>query len=94
MLQGIPVLQSFSLHPLNLSFGSKMVAYTTLLSLAVSAPLLAVSGLALKREGCSLSNVKLTNLPSPLVAPTAPASFVGIAIGTQNYTCNSAGTYT
>ncbi|PPQ92265.1 hypothetical protein CVT25_008573 [Psilocybe cyanescens] len=71
-----------------------MLAFTTFLSLAALAPLLNVSGLVLKRSGCSLSGVKLSNLPSPLVAPSSPASFVGIAIGTQNYTCSSTGTYT
>ncbi|KAH9478605.1 hypothetical protein JR316_0009062 [Psilocybe cubensis] len=71
-----------------------MLTFTTLLSLSALAPLLSVSGLAVKRSGCSLSNLKLSNLPPPLVAPSFPPSFVGIAIGTQNYTCSSAGTYT
>ncbi|KAF4618833.1 hypothetical protein D9613_010045 [Agrocybe pediades] len=67
---------------------------TTLLTLAASTPLLAVSGLAVKRSGCDLSKVQLTNLPAPLAAPSSPASFVGIAIGTQNYTCTDAGVFT
>jgi len=71
-----------------------MIAFTTFVSLAVSAPLLTVSGYALKRSGCSLNGLTIPNLPAPLVAPTDAPSWVGVAIGTQNYTCSSAGTYT
>ncbi|KAF8893179.1 hypothetical protein CPB84DRAFT_1783384 [Gymnopilus junonius] len=75
-----------------------MFAFTTLLSLAVTAPLLSVSGIAVKRtpDLCSLSKAasSLPNLPSPLVAPSSPLSWVGVAIGTQNYTCASTGTWT
>ncbi|KAF8962604.1 putative malate dehydrogenase [Flammula alnicola] len=70
-----------------------MVAFTTFFSLALLAPLLA-SGLVLKRSGCNISNMQIPNLPQALTAPTAKGSFVGIAIGTQNYTCTSTGTYT
>ncbi|KAI0739096.1 hypothetical protein C8Q80DRAFT_1124486 [Daedaleopsis nitida] len=46
--------------------------------------------------GCSLANYKPT-FPAgqtTLVAPAEPPKFVGLAFGTQNYTCSSAGTYT
>ncbi|KAJ3509704.1 hypothetical protein NLJ89_g5071 [Agrocybe chaxingu] len=36
----------------------------------------------------------MSTLPSALAQPTTSLSFVAIAIGTQNYTCSSAGTYT
>ncbi|KDR80228.1 hypothetical protein GALMADRAFT_153889 [Galerina marginata CBS 339.88] len=71
-----------------------MIAFTTFISLAVSVPLLTVSGSALKRSGCSLKGHTTPSLPAPLVAPTDALSWVGLAIGTQNYTCSSAGTYT
>ncbi|KAL0959920.1 hypothetical protein HGRIS_011585 [Hohenbuehelia grisea] len=46
-------------------------------------------------SGCDLSNAPL-DLPqgqTALPLPAAPLSFVGVAIGTQNYTCSAAGTF-
>jgi hypothetical protein len=72
-----------------------MVAFTTLFSLASLLPILLASGSPVKRSSsCSLNGVTIPNLPPPLVEPTLPISWVGVAIGTQNYTCGSTGTYT
>ncbi|KAH6917751.1 hypothetical protein BKA70DRAFT_103 [Coprinopsis sp. MPI-PUGE-AT-0042] len=54
----------------------------------------AASATAIPLTGCDLSGVKIENFPSALPAPTSPLSFVAIALGTQNYTCTDAGTYT
>jgi len=59
----------------------------------------AVSAIDLERRAtrCDISGAKLS-LPSNqtlLVAPSQGPSFIGLAIGTQNYTCgNTTGTYT
>ena len=48
-----------------------------------------------KCKTCGTSNAKLI-LPAGqknLTAPTSDPSFVLLAIGFQNYTCNAAGTY-
>ncbi len=44
--------------------------------------------------GCSLSSATLT-LPegSSLTAPTGAPKFVGLGVGTQNYTCADTGAY-
>ncbi|KAH8826418.1 hypothetical protein DL96DRAFT_1465549 [Flagelloscypha sp. PMI_526] len=42
---------------------------------------------------CDISAVTIPDLAG-LPAPTGSPSFIGIGIGTQNYTCGSAGTYT
>ncbi|KDR66479.1 hypothetical protein GALMADRAFT_106427 [Galerina marginata CBS 339.88] len=70
-----------------------MFAFSTLLSFAFSAPVI-VSGLVLKRSGCSVQGLKVPTLPTPLVAPSTAPSWVALAVGVQNYTCSSAGTYT
>ncbi|KAF9477963.1 hypothetical protein BDN70DRAFT_76614 [Pholiota conissans] len=69
-----------------------MVSITTLVSLALTAPLMA-SALVMKRAECNVNNLAIPNLAG-LPAPTAKGAFVGIALGTQNYTCTSAGVYT
>ncbi|KAJ3492625.1 hypothetical protein NLJ89_g11191 [Agrocybe chaxingu] len=71
-----------------------MVAISTLVSVALSLPLVMVFSGAVKPSGCDLSKAQIANLPSALTQPTTSLSFVAIAIGTQNYTCSSAGTYT
>ncbi|KAF5379016.1 hypothetical protein D9615_006059 [Tricholomella constricta] len=45
---------------------------------------------------CDISKAKIAypKGQAPLPAPTAKPSYVAVAIGTQNYTCSSAGTYT
>ncbi|KAJ7669539.1 hypothetical protein DFH06DRAFT_1181434 [Mycena polygramma] len=60
----------------------------------------AVSASAVQRRApgrhCDISGAKMT-LPSNqtlLAAPTQSPSYIGLAIGTQNYTCGSTGTYT
>ncbi|KAH6906835.1 hypothetical protein BKA70DRAFT_1287107 [Coprinopsis sp. MPI-PUGE-AT-0042] len=65
--------------------------FTIIASLAGIA---AASATAIPLTGCDLSGVKIENFPSALPAPTSPLSFVAIALGTQNYTCTDAGTYT
>lgn len=62
--------------------------------------LLALAASALGRpkpllSGCDISDAQI-NLPttSPTLAPpTSRPSFIALSIGTQNYTCTSAGTY-
>jgi len=71
-----------------------MFAFTALASLAVSAPILTASGRVVKRFGCDISNVKMANMPIALSQPDATPAFVAVAVGTQNYTCSSVGTYT
>jgi len=68
-----------------------MISFTTVFSIGLVAPLLAF-GLVLPRSVCDVSSLSIPNL-SGLPAPTGKGSFVGVAIGTQNYTCGSTGTY-
>jgi hypothetical protein len=68
-----------------------------MLALAIL-PILISTVVALERRAsrCDISDAKLS-LPSNqtlLVAPAQGPSFIGLAIGTQNYTCASTGTYT
>ena len=53
-----------------------------------------VSATALPVAGCDLSGLEIKGFPAALPPPTSPLSFVAIALGTQNYTCTDAGTYT
>lgn len=71
-----------------------MVALAMLLSVAFFAPFMAASGNILKRCACDISQAALPNLPASLVAPNTTLSYVAVAVGTQNYTCGSTGTYT
>lgn len=66
---------------------------TTLLSLALATVTLALPN---EKRSCDISKAKISLPPtqSTLVAPTATPSFIAVAIGTQNYTCGSTGTYT
>jgi len=70
--------------------------FTVLASIALWAPLLLISAHVIKRSSaCNISKAKIPVLPSALPVPTAsPTTFIGLAIGTQNYTCNSSGKYT
>ncbi|TFK32009.1 putative malate dehydrogenase, partial [Crucibulum laeve] len=47
-----------------------------------------------KRSGCDISNAKITGFPTSFAAPSLKPSFAAVAIGVQNYTCGSTGTYT
>lgn len=42
---------------------------------------------------CDISTLTVPNLAG-LAAPSGAPSFVGVGVGTQNYTCGAAGTYT
>ncbi|KAF8069078.1 putative malate dehydrogenase [Lyophyllum atratum] len=67
---------------------------TTLITLALASSALAVP--SEKRASCDISKATIA-FPAgqtALAAPTSKPSYVGVAIGTQNYTCSSAGTYT
>ncbi|KAJ7255809.1 putative malate dehydrogenase [Mycena haematopus] len=68
-----------------------------MLSLALIPLLLStVSAVEKRASRCDISGATLT-LPSNqtlLKAPSGGPSFIGVAIGTQNYTCGSTGTYT
>ncbi len=46
-------------------------------------------------RSCDLSRARLV-LPngSAIVSPSGPPSFIGLGIGTQNYTCTADGVYT
>ncbi|KAF5310539.1 hypothetical protein D9619_007846 [Psilocybe cf. subviscida] len=72
-----------------------MLSFTTLisLSLALTAPF-AASARVIKRSGCDVSSMAIPHLPATMSQSTLKGAWVGIAIGTQNYTCSSAGTYT
>ncbi|KAJ8515026.1 hypothetical protein ONZ45_g7492 [Pleurotus djamor] len=51
---------------------------------------------SLKISGCDISNARI-NFPegqTGLAAPAASPSFIGVAIGVQNYTCSDSGTFT
>jgi len=55
-----------------------------------------VFGVPTLKTGCDISEAQLT-LPTnetAVPAPTSAPSFIGLAIGTQNYSCSSTGTYT
>lgn len=56
-------------------------------------PLLAF-GANLKLSGCDISNVEIPGFPAAFAPPPAKPAFVAVAIGVQNYTCNTSGTYT
>ncbi|KAF8156007.1 hypothetical protein B0H34DRAFT_715793 [Crassisporium funariophilum] len=71
-----------------------MFTYTALISLVLSAPILSASCHVVRRSGCAIPNNKIANLPPALSQPDAKLAFVAVAIGTQNYTCGSTGTYT
>lgn len=54
-----------------------------------------VSSSPAKRSGCTVQDpASLMKLPAGFPAPSSSLSYVAVAIGTQNYTCSSAGTYT
>ncbi|KAH6917750.1 hypothetical protein BKA70DRAFT_1455536 [Coprinopsis sp. MPI-PUGE-AT-0042] len=61
---------------------------------SLTAYLVAVTATAIPISGCDLTGVTIDDLPPSLPPPTSPLSFVTIALGTQNYTCTDAGTYT
>ncbi|KAJ7064669.1 hypothetical protein C8F01DRAFT_1249710 [Mycena amicta] len=63
------------------------------LSLAL---LLFSGGVVAKVPRCDISNAAIPLPPNQnmLLAPTSSPSFIGLAIGIQNYTCGSTGTYT
>jgi hypothetical protein len=67
-----------------------------LLTFAILAlPFFLVSSSPTKFSGCPVPDpTSLMNLPSGFPTPTGPLSYVSVAIGTQNYTCSSAGNYT
>ncbi|KJA17572.1 hypothetical protein HYPSUDRAFT_1010005 [Hypholoma sublateritium FD-334 SS-4] len=69
-----------------------MISSTTAFLIGLVAPLLA-SGFVLPRSVCDASSLTIPNLEG-LPAPAGRVSFVGIAVGTQNYTCDNTGVYT
>ena len=38
--------------------------------------------------------IPTSTVGTPLASPVGPASFVALAVGVQNYTCSTAGTFT
>ncbi|KAF9459680.1 hypothetical protein BDZ94DRAFT_1312187 [Collybia nuda] len=67
--------------------------FGTILSLAVTASAIALpKGLG---SSCDVSHaqINLPTTPPMLVAPTGTPSFIVLSMGTENYTCTSAGTY-
>lgn len=68
----------------------------TLLPLLLSSVVTAVERRAGLADRCDISSAKIS-LPANqtlLVAPSQGPSYIGLAIGTQNYTCASNGVYT
>ena len=72
-----------------------MAPIMSLLYFVLSSPILLTLGGALNYNGCSTSGIEMPTLPNPLTTPPigTELSFVGIGFGTQNYTCESTGTY-
>ncbi|KAF8888601.1 hypothetical protein BD779DRAFT_1470221 [Infundibulicybe gibba] len=67
-----------------------------LLSLTLASPIFAAPELVSRSTGCDISAARM-DFPSEqtaLAPPTTKPSFVAVAIGTQNYTCGTTGTYT
>ncbi|KAG6812886.1 hypothetical protein H0H92_015621 [Tricholoma furcatifolium] len=73
-----------------------MLAFTFLILTLSSIVIAAPSNEVLKRASCDLSHatVDIPSNQTVLNAATAPLSYVAVAIGVQNYTCSSSGTYT
>ncbi|GLB42193.1 putative protein of unknown function (DUF3455) [Lyophyllum shimeji] len=69
---------------------------TTLISLALASCALAAPSVeSKKRASCDISKATIAYPQGQsLPAPTHTPSYIAIALGTQNYTCSSAGTYT
>lgn len=73
---------------------SKMLALTVVPLLLIGAA--SVFGTPAIKTGCDISQAKIS-FPAnetAISAPTSAPSFIGLAIGTQNYSCSPAGTYT
>jgi len=75
-----------------------MFTYSILFFLLAS-PILAYPSNARRAMRSGRCNTTTAALPAPsgqttLVKPSVPPSFIGIGVGTQNYTCGSDGTYT
>ncbi|KAK1225691.1 hypothetical protein PQX77_011357 [Marasmius sp. AFHP31] len=62
-----------------------------LLFLSLAASALGSPAVGLAARGCDVSKVKVP--AGSLPAQTAPTTHIAFGIGTQNYTCSSAGTY-
>ncbi|EAU89230.1 hypothetical protein CC1G_03495 [Coprinopsis cinerea okayama7 len=61
---------------------------------ALATMVIPVASLPSKLSGCDLKGLSIQGAPAGLPEPTAPLSYVSIALGTQNYTCTEAGNYT
>ncbi|KIK68624.1 hypothetical protein GYMLUDRAFT_68480 [Collybiopsis luxurians FD-317 M1] len=72
-------------------FFKSVIVLACLASVSMAAPSTATGSSAV----CDMSSASL-NLPSgvALPAPEYKTTFLGLGVGTQNYTCTSAGTYT
>lgn len=66
----------------------------TILSVVFSTAALAAP--SIEKRACDISNAAITFPPgqTALAVPTIKPSYIAVALGTQNYTCSSTGTYT
>ncbi|KAF9495004.1 hypothetical protein BDN71DRAFT_1482879 [Pleurotus eryngii] len=65
----------------------------TPLFLTVIAASVVLAAPSLTTSGCDISNTEIS-LPPGLPPPTSPPSYVSVAIGVQNYSCDDTGAYT